>query len=83
MFCRRRLGETGLATRGYSVWAGGAGGGGAWAGASLEVGAPGERLPHRAAYYRAFPARLDPAALAPPPAPDRRSLAASSDAANA
>ncbi|KAJ2950602.1 hypothetical protein O0L34_g8854 [Tuta absoluta] len=74
---RRRLGETGLATRGYSVWAGpGAGAGpGAWAGgagAELEVGAPAERLPHRAAYYRAFPARLDAAALAPPPANDRR-----------
>lgn len=65
------MGEGGLATRGYSVWAGLAGGGGC-AGAELEVGAPGERLPHRAAYYRAFPARLDATALAPPPANDRR-----------
>ncbi|CAH2062861.1 unnamed protein product, partial [Iphiclides podalirius] len=70
---RRRLGEGGMATRGYSVWAGGAGAAcGAGAGAELEVGAPGERLPHRAAYYRAFPTRLDAAALAPPPTSDRR-----------
>ncbi|XP_068627533.1 DENN domain-containing protein 5A isoform X3 [Battus philenor] len=70
---RRRLGEGGLATRGYSVWAGGVGiGAGGIVGAELEVGAPGERLPHRAAYYRAFPARLDAAALAPPPSSDRR-----------
>ncbi|XP_013174914.1 PREDICTED: DENN domain-containing protein 5A [Papilio xuthus] len=70
---RRRLGEGGLATRGYSVWAGlGGAGAGCGVGAELEVGAPGERLPHRAAYYRAFPARLDAAALAPPPANDRR-----------
>ncbi|XP_041972649.1 DENN domain-containing protein 5B isoform X2 [Aricia agestis] len=67
---RGRLGEGGLAARGYSVWAGAAGGG-AWP-CEVEVGAPGERLPHRAAYYRAFPARLDAAALAPPPHPDRR-----------
>ncbi|KAI8440327.1 hypothetical protein MSG28_001668 [Choristoneura fumiferana] len=66
---RRRLGEGGIATRGYSVYAGAAGAG---AGAELEVDPPGERLPHRAAYYRAFPARLDPAALAPPPSNDRR-----------
>ncbi|XP_063616075.1 DENN domain-containing protein 5B [Cydia splendana] len=69
---RRRAGESGPA-RGYSVWAGCAGGaGGEDAHAELEAGAPGERLPHRAAYYRAFPARLDPAALAPPPHSDRR-----------
>ncbi|XP_075973016.1 DENN domain containing pinstripe isoform X1 [Anticarsia gemmatalis] len=67
---RRRIGEGGL-TRGYSVWAGGAGAGAA-PGAELEVGAPAERLPHRAAYYRAFPARLDAHALARPPAPDTR-----------
>ncbi|CAH2092083.1 unnamed protein product [Euphydryas editha] len=70
--CRRaRLGEGGLAARGYSVWAGGAPGAGGWS-CDVEVGAPGERLPHRAAYYRAFPARLDAAALAPPPPSDRR-----------
>ncbi|CAG9563036.1 unnamed protein product [Danaus chrysippus] len=67
---RGRLGEGGLATRGYSVWAGGSGVG-AWS-CEVEVGAPAERLPHRAAYYRAFPARLDAAALTPPPPSDRR-----------
>ncbi|CAB3228464.1 unnamed protein product [Arctia plantaginis] len=67
---RRRIGEGGL-TRGYSVWAG-AGGAARGAGASLEVGAPAERLPHRAAYYRAFPARLDAHALARPPAAGTR-----------
>lgn len=60
-----------MATRGYSVWAG-PGAGYMPNGAELEVGAPGERLPHRAAYYRAFPARLDANALAPPPTNDRR-----------
>ncbi|CAB3236116.1 unnamed protein product [Arctia plantaginis] len=67
---RRRIGEGGL-TRGYSVWAG-AGGAARGTGASLEVGAPAERLPHRAAYYRAFPARLDAHALARPPAAGTR-----------
>lgn len=74
--CRRRLGEGGVA-RGYSVWCGGAAGvGGARAArsAELEVGAPAERLPHRAAYYRAFPARLDAAALAYPDVADRRCI---------
>lgn len=70
MCCRRRIGEGGLGTRGYCVW-GGAGAAGPGA-AQLEVGAPAERLPHRAAYYRAFPARLDAHALARPPAPDAR-----------
>ncbi|CAF4935992.1 unnamed protein product [Pieris macdunnoughi] len=69
---RRRLGEGGLATRGYSVWAGAASANSVWSPAELEVLAPGERLPHRAAYYRAFPVRLDANALAPPPTSDRR-----------
>lgn len=61
-----------MATRGYSVWAGAGVGAGSPVGAELEVGAPAERLPHRAAYYRAFPARLDAHALAGPQATDAR-----------
>lgn len=66
---RRRLGEGGAA-RGYSVCAWSSAG--SPTAAELEVGAPAERLPHRAAYYRAFPARLDPSALAPPTRNDAR-----------
>lgn len=66
---RRRVGEGGAA-RGYSVCA--------WSSAcaetsvELEVGAPAERLSNRAAYYRAFPARLDAVVLAPPARTDAR-----------
>ncbi|KAG7305557.1 hypothetical protein JYU34_009638 [Plutella xylostella] len=59
---RRRLGE-GWSSRGYNV---STLSNSVQVPAELEVIGPSERLGHRAAYYRAFPARLDAAALAPP-----------------
>ncbi|CAG9091267.1 unnamed protein product [Plutella xylostella] len=59
---RRRLGE-GWSSRGYNV---STLSNSVQVPAELEVIGPSERLGHRAAYYRAFPARLDATALAPP-----------------